>query len=159
MRKCFNKPALVNQANVLAVQLAEASNAARSTAHFLHLSLIMIRVRLLEVAGALSSTNPARCRGAVLEPTSTKVADQDNPTDGDQSYVSVMICIVTYLFHGSDSVHLVNLRSETLDLYADVGAFFNDLLTIVGPLRRRCIRVECDIRWDHLHDISGRVPA
>jgi hypothetical protein len=67
--------------------------------------------------------------------------------------------MTTYLFHGSNSVHLVDLRSETLDLDADVGALFDDLLTIVGPLRRRCVCVKRDIRWDHLHDVSGRVPA
>jgi hypothetical protein len=55
-----------------------------------------------------------------------------------------------YLLHSAHSIHLVHLRSQTLDLDADVSALFNNLLSVVGPLRRCSVRVELDFSRNHL---------
>jgi hypothetical protein len=59
-------------------------------------------------------------------------------------------CAGSYLFHRAHGIHLVNLRPQTLDLYADVGALLNDLLAVVGPLWWSSVCVEFNISGDHL---------
>lgn len=54
------------------------------------------------------------------------------------------------LLDGRNSVHLTNLTSDTLDLDADVSASLDDLIGIIGELRRRRIAIELDIARNHL---------
>jgi hypothetical protein len=69
-----------------------------------------------------------------------------------------------YLFHCADSVHLVDFGSQTFDLDTDVRALFDNLLTVVSPLRRCRVGVECDFSRYHLplsvtgnmHTVLGR---
>jgi hypothetical protein len=60
-------------------------------------------------------------------------------------YESRTKSVQVYLFHGTNSIHLINLGSETLDLDTDVCALLDDLLSVVSPLRWRGIRVKGDV--------------
>lgn len=60
----------------------------------------------------------------------------------------------THLLHRSYSIHLLDLRTNTLDLDADVGALFDDLLSVVSPLGRCGVCIVCDVRGDHLGGFS-----
>lgn len=54
------------------------------------------------------------------------------------------------LLDGRNSVHLTNLTSDTLDLDTNVRTSFDDLIGIIGELRRRRIAIELDIARNHL---------
>jgi hypothetical protein len=74
-----------------------------------------------------------------------KVMGQDSPgiiISGRYWWDSVRLI---YLFHGSYSIHLVNLGPEALDFDADISALFDHLLAVISPLRRRCVCVKGDI--------------
>ena len=83
------------------------------------------------------------------ERQTTMVRGQDSPMPCKRRYRAAArrVC---YLLHGSDSIHLVDLRSETFDLDANVRSLLDDLLAVVRPLWRRSVCVEGDVGWDHL---------
>ena len=60
----------------------------------------------------------------------------------------------TYLSHGSNGKHFVNLVANTFDLDTDGGSLLNNLVTVVRPLRRGSIRVPLDLRWNRLQSVS-----
>jgi hypothetical protein len=56
----------------------------------------------------------------------------------------------TNLFHCSNGIHLVIVRAETFNFDADVGALFDNLITIVGPVGWRGVGVKLDLGGYHL---------
>lgn len=79
---------------------------------------------------------------------------QDNPAKQKSAETFQDAGEWAYFFHRSNRIHLVDLGSKTLYLDADVGALFNNLVTVIGPLRRCSIRIELDVGWDHLPSVS-----
>lgn len=85
----------------------------------------------------------------------TATEGQDNPVKSEYSETIQMAEEwAAYLFHRAYRVHLVDFGADTLDLDTDVCTLLDNLVCTVCPLRRRCIPLELDIRWNHLAEVS-----